>query len=124
MRIARLAPGLLGSCVYLVGGLALAGCQEHDRTDFDDVDPAARIQAIQDAAASNDRSAIPDLIRSLDSDDPAERMLAIRALEQMTGQTLGYEHWAPRADRAAAAQRWADWYAGGGDGGQSQSRSP
>lgn len=114
MRIACSLPGCLPLCVCIGGCLALAGCQQHDRVGFDDIDPAARIQSIQDAAATDDRSAIPDLIRSLDSDDPAERMLAIRTLEQMTGQTLGYQHWAPRAERSAAAQRWADWYASGG----------
>lgn len=114
MRIARLPPGLLGTCAFVAVGAVLAGCQEHGRTGFDDVDPAARIGAIQQAAATHDRSAIPELIRSLDSDDPAERMLAIGALEEMTGKTFGYRHWAPRSERAAAAQRWADWYAGGG----------
>jgi hypothetical protein len=89
----------------------LPACHEHHRSGFEDHDPAARINSIHDAASTNDRSSIPDLIRSLDSDDPAERLLAIRTLEKLTGQTLGYDHSAPRPERSEAAQRWADWYA-------------
>jgi hypothetical protein len=98
--------------------LAAAGCQEHERSGFGDGDPPARIQAIHDAAAANDKAAIPDLIRSLDSDDPAERLLANQALERMTGQSFGYDHSAPRPERLEAAQKWADWYSKEGGGGR------
>jgi hypothetical protein len=38
-------------------------------------------------------------------------VFAIHTLEQLTGQTLGYDHAAPRQERAEAIRRWADWYA-------------
>jgi hypothetical protein len=77
---------------------------------FQENDPAARLRAIQKAAASGDRGAIPDLINELESDDPAERLLAIRALERITGQTLGYDHAAGLTERQEGVRRWAEWY--------------
>ncbi len=67
------------------------------------------MQAAVDAAARNDRSAIPNIISLLDSDDPATRMVAIRSLERLTGQTLGYDHAAPESQRVQSIQRWVDW---------------
>lgn len=77
------------------------------------------MEAITAAADSRNRQAIPGLISSLDSDDPAVRLAAIRALERVTGQTLGYDHAAPPWRRAAMVDEWERWYraqrdAGGG----------
>jgi hypothetical protein len=77
-------------------------------------DPAARLTAINDAAKTNDRSAIPHLIESLQHDDPVVRMWAIRTLEQMTGQTLGYDYAAPEWERRDRIAAWVDWYKGAG----------
>lgn len=97
--------------IVAAGLLASVGCANPDSAvGFQERDPAARLRAIRQAAAAGDRSAIPDLIRLLESDDAAERLLAIRTLEHMTGQTLGYDHAAAPDDRRAAAERWADWY--------------
>ena len=49
------------------------------------------------------------LIGALESDDAAERMLAITALERITGETFGYDFAAPRAERTAAIGRWLEW---------------
>jgi hypothetical protein len=70
----------------------------------------SRIRAIQRAAEENDTASIPKLIGLLESDDPAVRMLSIRTLEHMTGQTLGYDHAAPEAEREQAVDQWEDWY--------------
>lgn len=67
--------------------------------------------ALGAAARAGDRGRIPDLIVMLDSSDPAQRMLAIRTLERMTGQTLGYDHAAPEPERAQAIDRWVKWEA-------------
>ncbi len=45
----------------------------------------------------------------LESDDPAERMLAIRALERITDQTLGYHHEDPEWKRVESVNRWEHW---------------
>lgn len=89
----------------------LAGCGGSGQDpSFESGGPIGRTKAIGDAAAARDSGAIPDLIDSLWSDDPAERMLAIRALESMTGQTLGYGFADPEQKRTEAADRWVSWW--------------
>lgn len=89
----------------------LAGCSSpSDAVGFEENDPAARMRAMHQAAVEQDEDAVLPLIKRLESDDPAERLIAIHTLERITGQTLGYDHAAPRQERAAAVQRWADWY--------------
>ena len=87
----------------------LLGCRPGQVKGFDSPQPAARIDAIVEAAARGDEGATRDLIAMLDSDDPLARMLAIRTLERMTGQTLGYQHDAPEPQRRAAVDRWVQW---------------
>ncbi len=102
------------------GAAAMGGCADPESAvGFEEKDPAARLRAIRQAASTNDASAIPSLISLLQSDDAAERLLAIRALERMTGETRGYDHAAPLDERNAAVERWATWYAStsGGTGG-------
>lgn len=73
--------------------------------------------AVAKAAREDDRASIPNLILELESTDPAQRMLAIGALERLTGQTHGFEYWAPRPVRDEAIARWKAWW-------QSQGQSP
>lgn len=79
---------------------------------FDAPSETRRQDAIIQAAANNDRSpaTMRGLIQQLDSPDPATRMLAIRTLERLTGQTLGYDHGQPPWKREQAVQAWVDWY--------------
>jgi HEAT repeat protein len=89
----------------------LGGCADPASVvGFQEIDPGARLRAIRQAAATNDRAAVPSLINELESDDPAERLLAIRALEKITGQTLGYDHAAGVEDRQEGVRRWVAWY--------------
>lgn len=95
----------------MIATFFVAGCSNpNDAVGFEENDPAARMRAIRQAAAAEDQGSIQPLILRLESDDPAERLLAIHTLERLTGQTLGYDHAAPRQERAAAVQRWAEWY--------------
>lgn len=73
---------------------------------FDAPNPAAKMHATVEAARTGDRAAVADIVQLLDSDDPAVRLLAITALQRLTGETLGYEYDAPRYHRDAAVQRW------------------
>ena len=82
------------------------GCGTTIRPDFDSPEPAARNAAIVNAAAREDRTAIPHLVRMLESDDPATRSLAISALERLTGQTHGFEAWETPLRRDEAVARW------------------
>jgi len=87
------------------GGCSGPGLQ----AGFGSPDPASELHAIAPAVAKNDPAALPDLIRLLESDDPAVRMLSYRALERLTGQTLGYEFSAPLPARQEAIARWQTW---------------
>jgi hypothetical protein len=73
-----------------------------------------RLNAMLDAAATGDRAAVPGLISRLDSQDGGERLLAITSLKRITGETHGYEHAGPPAERDAAVARWRAWAEGGG----------
>ena len=62
-----------------------------------------------DAAAARDRAAVPGLVERLESQDGGERLLAITALERITGERLGYDHAGPAGERSAAVDRWRAW---------------
>ncbi len=97
----------------ILGGAGLAsvvGCVPSSPASLESEDPQARTRALVKASQQNDRSAIPDLIGLLASDDPAERMLAIRSLERMTGQTLGYDFAAEQWRRDEAIRKWVAWW--------------
>jgi hypothetical protein len=72
---------------------------------------AGRIPAMKLAAEKRDLAAVPSLIDSLASDDSAERLYAIQALQRITGQTLDYHYYDTDANRAAAIERWKAWLA-------------
>lgn len=93
--------------ILLVSPLTLFACSQPSMTGgFDSPNPAAKMHATIQAVRMGDRSAVRQIVEQLDSDDPAVRLLAIMALERLTGQTLGYEHEAPKWDRDAAIERW------------------
>lgn len=99
---------VLIAAASLVTGVS--GCASPPQ-GFDSPDPSALLNAITDAAGTRDQTAVPHLIEALDSDDPAVRLASIRALERITGQTLGYDHAAPPWRRAARVDEWQRWYA-------------
>lgn len=95
---------------------AIASCTRAAPRGFDAAAPEARIDDILDAAKASDERAVPDLVRQLDSDDPAVRMLAILALERLTGERLGYDYAAPAWQRDPAVARWTAWAEAGQTG--------
>lgn len=101
----------------------LVGCRAAAE-GFDAPSPSKRLDAIVAANAEGDRSAIVDLIRQLDSTDPAARMLAIRTLESWTGETMGYDHADPDHEREPSIQRWVDWYNGQADEAEQMAMRP
>jgi len=108
----RLAPAWALSTFWCVGfagavGLAgLGGCVPDPVVSLDSPAPAKRIDAIARASRAQDRASLVGLVEKLGSVDPVERMLAIRALERREGETLGYDHAAPRWERIEAINRW------------------
>ena len=93
---------------FLGAFVALQACAPPpaERAGFDAADPAARIHAIRRAGVEGDRSKLGPLVAALDSEDPAVRMMAIQALERITGKRRGYSPYAAPATRSAAIERW------------------
>jgi HEAT repeat protein len=98
------------SALLLAGVASGSACTAPPRrADFDSIDPSERSAAAAKAAEEKDRAAVPDLIIMLDSSDPASRMVAIAALERITGERLGYSATDDRAERNAAVRRWVQY---------------
>lgn len=93
----------------LTTGLIITGCVPTPETAFDSPAPNKRLDAIVQATGRTDHESLAGLVSQLESTDPAARLLAIRALEQRTGQTLGYEHAGQVRDRRAAVSRWKEY---------------
>ncbi|MFN3166667.1 MAG: hypothetical protein ACE37H_06340 [Phycisphaeraceae bacterium] len=94
---------------------ALAGCsprQTPAKADLRATDTAGRVPALVDAAGRDDDRTLGELVRALSDDDAAVRLFAIQALNQRTGQTLGYRYYGSADDRRAAIARWHDWLDG------------
>lgn len=104
---------LRGATIDCLAAVLLAGCLAcgcvSAPADFNSPEPAARNAAIVKAARESDQKAIPDLIRMLESDDPTTRVLAIRALERLTGETRGYHPESDEAARQRAVDAWTTW---------------
>jgi hypothetical protein len=91
----------------------LAGCVPKLPGGFDSFDAGERAEAIVEAAERDDVQDVPKLITLLESDDPGTRLLAIQALERITGQRFGYDYAGPEARRRREAiDRWVHWEAG------------
>ena len=94
--------------VGLIGTLCVLGGCPSPKIGFDSPAPTKRLDAIALAAQEDDQESRIQLVEKLGSTDPAERMLAIRALEQREGTTLDYDHAAPQWERLEAIERWRD----------------
>lgn len=92
-------------------GVALAGCGAHGPRRVSDEDPGDKIPAIKAAVQNGDRRAVPQLIKDLESDDPAVRFYAIDGLKSLTGQTFGYRYYDDDPQRKPAVKRWKQWLA-------------
>lgn len=94
--------------VCVVGSGAMVGCFPDAPVSFDSPAPNRRLDAIAQAGSQDDAVSLVALVEKLSATDPAERMLAIRALERREGTTLGYDHAAPEWERIEAIQRWRE----------------
>lgn len=95
-------PVVAGLMLLLAGGCAPPASEG----GFDSPSPGAKLYAIMDAARTNDRSAIAQLVEQLNSDDPLVRFAAIETLEQLTGETYGYDYADDELARLRAIGRW------------------
>lgn len=97
------------SAIFVVAlAMILAGCAKVPRTVRSN-DPEVKIPAIRESVAARDESAASELVKSLESDDPAVRFYAIEGLHRLTGEDFGYVYYADDDSRAAAVKRWQAW---------------
>lgn len=105
----------MGRCVILVviGLLAPGmGCMApRPVRSVSNPNPSGKIPAIKEAARQRDIDAAPQLVKDLDSDDPAVRFYAITGLRKITGQAFGYRYYDDERDRRPALKRWQQWLA-------------
>jgi len=73
---------------------------------FNSPDPAAKLYAIHRAGEQQDQSTIRNLIEQLESSDAVVRMMAIQALQRITGTRHGYNPYGTQLQRQAALERW------------------
>jgi len=77
-----------------------------------DPDPSVKIPATKLAVENRDMSSVQQMIKDLESDDPAVRFYAFSGLQKLTGETFGYQYFADEDKRAPAVGKWKAWLAG------------
>jgi len=93
---------LAGVVGVVVGGCAPAA----DDRGFDSPVPQAKLAAIMEAGRLDERSAIPKLVEQLNSADPLVRYTAARTLEDLLGETFGYDYADDPERRRIAIGKW------------------
>src|SRR5207253_704347 len=93
----------------LIAALLLCGCFGREKPFLKSKDPALKIPAIKQAVSERDFNACSELVKDLDSDDPAVRFYAIQGLQKLTGQTFDYRYYDDEVARKPAIARWKQW---------------
>lgn len=111
----RVAVGILNGALFAGAMASMVSCggPAPKPNVFSD-DTGEAITGMKRAARERDLSVAPELIKDLDSDDPAIRFYAIEALQRMTQQDLGYEYFQDEDARKPAVERWKKWLEAGG----------
>jgi hypothetical protein len=100
------ARAMLCACAAL---LVAACAPSATEGGFKNPAPGAQVYAIESAVREERKQQIPEIVECLRSDDDLVRMMAIGALERMTGQTLGYDFADPLPLRLQGYRRWREW---------------
>lgn len=87
----------------------VGGCFAPEKPSITSDDPSLKIPAIRQSALAHNRSAVHQLVKDLDSDDPAVRFYAINGLKEITGNTFGYRYYDEEAERKPAVDLWKQW---------------
>lgn len=100
---------LLWTCWAVVpGGCGWLGSSNYVK-NISAADPEVATVAMNKAAQTKSRGAIVPLVKRLYDEDPAIRLSAIRALQSITGEDMGYRSYEPEVKRIAAIKRWEAW---------------
>lgn len=95
---------------FVVGiGLAIGCGGPPPAREVSNPDLSGKIPAIKDSVERHDMESVHQLVRDLDSDDPAVRFYAIQGLQRLTGETFGYQYFADEQARKPALDRWKAW---------------
>ena len=92
--------------------------------------PRDQVAAIAQVVRARDKTMAGELINLLESEDEGVRFMAASALHQLTGKDFGFHFATKPQERAAAVQKWRQWWqsdghaAGGGPPTQDANRAP
>ena len=106
--------GYVTLVAVVLGSVAGGACSTpRPVKDVRNPDPAGKIPAYKEAVREKDRSAARQMVKDLDSEDPAVRMFSIVGLRRMSGgETFGYQYFDEDHQRRPAIARWERWLAG------------
>ena len=107
----------------VLGGLLLAGCPGSSgpagcRAMMQSENPHVRAKGCKLAGQSADTRNVVLLVDRLEDRDAAVRLMAGRALMELTGENFGYRAHDPPEVRAEAVARWRAYANGSPDGGR------
>lgn len=98
----------LAGPLWALGGVC--GCRApQPPLEVSHPDPSIKIPAIKKAVREQDHDAVAQLVKDLDSDDPAVRFFSIKALHRLVGQNFGYHYYQDEEARKPAVERWRQW---------------
>jgi hypothetical protein len=86
----------------------LGGCVKPDKPSIYSPDPSLKIPALK-SEQLRDTKALRQMVKDLDSDDPAVRFYTINRLREITGNTYGYRYYDDEVRRAPALKKWQQW---------------
>jgi hypothetical protein len=109
---ARRIAGKVAPALAILLGVGACNFGPRGQAVITDPDPANKIRAFKIAEEHKDMTAVRQLVKDLESDDPAVRFYAINTLQRLTNQTFGYQYFANEEQRAAAVQQWNAWLTG------------
>jgi hypothetical protein len=95
-----------------LAALLCCGCQTGKPSLYarlQDDKPSVRVGGIIEAARLKDEKSLAYLVDRLTDSETSVRFYAIKSLEKLTGQTMGYRHYEPPEQREKAVARWRQW---------------
>jgi hypothetical protein len=88
---------------------ATSGCFSREPIRLTSEDPGSKIPAIRRAVRQQDVEASGQLVKDLESDDPAVRFYAIRGLRSLVGEDFGYLYYQDETGRQPSIEKWKSW---------------
>jgi len=101
-------PVRLLMCWSLSALFGCGGAGPHAKS-LTDSDPASKIPAIKQKVRQKDLESVGQLVKDLESDDPAVRFYAIEGLRRLTGETYEYRYYESEDQRKLAVEKWKRW---------------